>query len=393
MVSHEPDQAGQFRLHSARLRDRPPTHGANFLYYAREKIISVQSETPDTNILVWLPSPMGDAILCTPALRAVRERFKSSRITFLANPVVREILSPGVFNDEWIEHEEKDPLAISRLLRRHRFSHAILFKNSFASALAALLAGIPSRIGYAREKRGFLLTDRLQAPKLTSGRFEPRSMIDYYLAVASWLGAETTNRSLELPVAPGAGDSIRSRLPELAGTGGPVVVLVPGGAFGASKCWPSERFAQIADRLITDHNATVVISVAPEPAEKQIAQNICDSSEHTLINLGENPLSIGELKDLFSVADLVITNDTGPRHIAIALRRKVITLFGPNDPAWTETGYENETQIIGNVPCAPCSRPDCVKSRHICMQAITVDMVCNAAKELLEGGRGHRILA
>ena len=353
----------------------------------------MQSETPDTNVLVWLPSPMGDAVLCTPALRAVRERFRSSRITFLANPVVREMLSPGAFNDEWIENKENSTLAISARLRRHRFSRAILFKNSFASTLAVFLAGIPARIGYAREKRGFLLTEKVYAPKLSTGKFEPRSMIDYYLAIASRLGAETTNRNLEVPIAPETGESIRSKLPELAGAEGPVVVIVPGGAFGASKCWPGDRFAQTADRLISDHNATVVISVAPEPAERRIAQSICDSSRHKLINLAERPVSIGELKALFSVADLVITNDTGPRHIAIALQRKVVTLFGPNDPAWTDTRYENETQIIGNVPCAPCSKPDCVMSGHLCMQAITVDMVCNAAKELLEGGLGHRTLA
>lgn len=166
--------------------------------------------------------------------------------------------------------------------------------------------------------------------------------------------------------------------------GGPVVVLVPGGAFGPSKCWPSERFAQTADRLITNYNATVVISVGPDLFEKQIAGEICDSSRHKLINLAERPVNLDELKTLFSRADLVISNDTGPRHIAIALRRKVITLFGPNDPAWTDSDYENEIQIVGNVPCAPCQKPVCKKSRHLCMEAITVEMVCNAAKKLLE---------
>jgi heptosyltransferase-2 len=87
------------------------------------------------------------------------------------------------------------------------------------------------------------------------------------------------------------------------------------------------------------------------------------------------------------VADLVISNDTGPRHIAIALKRKVITLFGPNDPAWTDTGYENEIKIVGDAPCAPCTKPVCKMSEHLCMQAITVDMVCNAAEKLLKNKR------
>ena len=99
--------------------------------------------------------------------------------------------------------------------------------------------------------------------------------------------------------------------------------------------------------------------------------------------MAENPLTIGELKALFSIADLVITNDTGPRHIAIALRRNVITLFGPNDPAWTETGWKREIKIIGQADCAPCAKKKCKKRQHECMESITVDMVCEAAEKLL----------
>jgi heptosyltransferase-2 len=338
-------------------------------------------------ILVWLPSPLGDAILCTPALRALRRYFKSCKIFFFANPTVRQVLSPCNFNDEWLEQKNKNPLAIAKQFKEHKFTHAILFKNSFASALACLLAAIQTRTGYAREKRGFLLTDKLYPPKLPDGTFKPLSMIDYYLAIASWLGAETTDRNLELLVDPLKRESLKSKLPELFNCNNSIVILIPGGTFGPSKCWPPDRFAQTAEHLIDNYNAKVVLSVAPEPAERQIAEEICNSSKHKLINLGEKPLNLGELKALFSVADLVISNDTGPRHIAIALGRKVISLFGPNDPAWTDTGYENEIQIVGDVPCAPCRKPVCTKSEHFCMQAITVEMVCDAAKKLLEHKR------
>jgi len=332
---------------------------------------------------------MGDAILCTPALRAIREHFKSSKIWFLASSAVRETLSPSAFNDQWIELKVKNPLAVAAQLRARGFSHAILFKNSFASALAVFLAGIPARIGYAREKRGFLLTDKLHAARLPDGRFKPQSMIDYYLAISGLLGAEAVDRSLGLDVEPKATEDLKSKVPELTDARGPIVVIVPGGAFGPSKCWPDVRFAQTADWLITNYNATVIISVAPERTERQIAEDICDLSEHRLINLAERSLSLGELKALFCRADLVISNDTGPRHIAVALGRKVVTLFGPNDPAWTDTKCEDEIQIIGNVPCAPCSKPVCSQSEHLCMQVITVAMVCEAAKELLEGDRKH----
>ena len=343
-------------------------------------------------ILVWLPSPMGDAILCTPALRAIRKHFESGKIWFFAKPVVREFLSPSSFNDKWLEQTDKNPFMIAKKLKKHNFTHAILFKNSFASALSAHLAGIPSRIGYAREGRGFLLTDKLYPPKLPDGRYKPLSMIDYYLAIASRLGCSAADRKLHLLVDSQDEQRLCGKLPQILNPDNPIVIIVPGGAFGPSKCWPGDRFAQTADWLITSYNATVVISVAPQPVEKQIAEEICNSSRHRLINLAETPVSPGELKALFSTADLVISNDTGPRHIAIALGRKLISLFGPNNPAWTDTKYEGEIQIIGNVPCAPCTKPTCKKREHLCMQAITVEMVCNAARELLEDSRRQAMI-
>jgi heptosyltransferase-2 len=354
----------------------------------------MQYEMRDTRaeILVWLPSPMGDAILCTPALRAISQHFKSCRIWLLAEPVVREVLSPSNFNNEWLTPRCKNPFSIAKLLKKHKFTHAVLFKNSFASALTVFLAGIPSRIGYARQGRGFLLTEKLYPSKLSTGKFKPLSMIDYYLDIASRLGAQAVSRSLELLVEPKCDYNLKTKLPELDKASGPVVILVPGGAFGPSKCWPSERFAQTADWLIANYNAAVVVSVSPDPSEKKIGSEICDASRNKLINLSEKNINLGELKTLFSRASLVITNDTGPRHIAIALQRKVVTLFGPNDPTWTETNYESEIQIVGNVPCAPCTKPLCKKNQHLCMQAITVEMVCNAAKQLFSNNRKQAIV-
>lgn len=345
----------------------------------------------DENILVWLPSPMGDAILCTPALRALRQAFKNGKITFLANDVVRQILSGCRFCDSWLTLESNNPFKIAKQLRSNKFTYAILFKNSFASALAALLARIPSRIGYVREKRGFLLTEKLYPSRLADGEFEPKPMVDYYLAIASWLGADTSDKSLELAVEAQALEKLKIKLPEVAESKGPVVILVPGGAFGPSKCWPGERFAKTADWMIDNFNATVVVSVSPVVAEKKIADEICNLSKNNIINLAEKPLNLNELKALFSIADMVITNDTGPRHIGIALKRKIVTLFGPNDPVWTDTDYENEIQIVGQTECAPCRKPICEKDEHLCMEAITVEMVCQAAKKLLENNRNQRI--
>jgi len=303
---------------------------------------------------------MGDAILCIPALRAIRDHFRPARITFLARPVVREVLSPCSFNDAWLEHQGKNPFCVAKLLKARRFTHAILFKNSFGSAFAACVAKIPARVGYAREGRSLFLTNKLYPPKLSDGRFKPVSMIDYYLQIASAQGAESTERTIQLRVDRRAESSLAEKLPQLFQT-----------------------YVQIADWLVEKYNATVVICVTTEPVEKHIAEQICGLSRYELLSLAENPLTVGELKALFARADLVVTNDTGPRHIAMALGRRLITLFGPNDPAWTQTGYENEIQIIGNAPCAPCQKPKCKMNEHLCMEAIKVEMVRNAAEKLL----------
>ena len=334
---------------------------------------------------------MGDAILCTPALRAVRQHLQSSKISFLANPVVQQVLSPCDFNDYWLgslNAKDQNPFAVAKKLRPYEFTQAILFKNSFACALAVFLAGIPTRIGYAREGRGPLLSERLYPPKTTNGKFKPVSMIDYYLAIAGWIGADTDEAIPQLPVDPADERRLHAKLPALGTAAGPIVILVPGGAFGSSKCWPADRFAKTADWLIDNYNTTVVICVAPNPTEKQIAERICAASKNTLVSLAQRPLSLGQLKALFASADLVISNDTGPRHIAIALKRKVVTLFGPNNPAWTNTNYDAEVQIAANVDCAPCQKARCKKPSHLCMEVITTDMVCNAAAEVLDNLQG-----
>lgn len=340
----------------------------------------------DHRIVVYLPSPLGDAVLCTPALRAIRGHFAKTPITFLARPAIRAVLSPSPFNDAWIELSGGNPLVTARRLSQYGFTEAILLKNSFGSAFMTFLARVPRRIGYARDGRGWLLTERLRPARASDGGYRPLSMVDYYLAIASRLGADTSRRDPELHVDPRDIETTRVQLPEVFESNGPVVILVPGGAFGPSKCWPGERFAETADRLIETCGATVVLSVAANTFERQIAGRIACAARHPLINLGDRPVSIGQLKALFSRADLVIANDTGPRHIAIALRRKVITLFGPNDPAWTDTGYSGEVWIVGQAPCAPCRKPKCRETGHPCMQNITTAQVCDAARAFLRTG-------
>ncbi len=342
---------------------------------------------PPKKMLIWLPSPLGDAICATPALRAFRERFADSRITFLAAPFTQAILSPTPFADAWLT-PQKGLLPLVRQLRAGRFDAAILLKNSFGSVLTVVLAGIPQRVGYARDGRSLLLTDGLK-PSREKGRFQIVSSVDYYLNLAAFLGGMPQSRLPELEVAEADKIAAAGKLPTLFTPNKPLVVIVPGGAFGPSKLWPYARFGACAEAIVEKYNANVVLSVAPTAAEMQAADSIAAHCRHPLVNLAKTPLSGGQLKALFARADLVLTNDTGPRHIAIALRRKIVTLFGPNNPARTHTGYADEIRIIGKGDCVPCDKPECKAAEHYCMQSITVDQVLDAVHTQMAGGRGE----
>ena len=334
-------------------------------------------------VLIWLPSPLGDAVMATPALRGFRSLFPDASITFLGPAFTRQILSPSPFCDDWIDLEKSFWKNVKQL-KAGNFDTTIVLKNSFGPALALRLAGISRRIGYARDGRYFLLTDRISPLQNNDGAFQPTPMINYYLKIADYLGSCTDNKKTKLSVDPKDTEAVLAILPQLKSRTGPLVIIVPGGAFGPSKLWPIERYVELTDTLYEIFGATVVLSVAPVKEECLIAESICHQATSEPINLGMTSLNGGQLKALYSLADLVITNDTGPRHIAIALDKDIITLFGPNNPQWTESGHDKEVQIIGKAPCVPCDKPVCKQSQHLCMESISVDKVFEAAANFLK---------
>ena len=334
-------------------------------------------------LLIWLPSPLGDAIMATPALRAFRSNLPETSITFLAPAFTRQILSPSPFCNDWLEPKSGFAENLKQL-KSGAFDTLVLLKNSFGSALTARLAGIDRRIGYARDGRSLLLTDRIRPLRDNQGQFVPLPMIDYYLEIASFLGMHIDAKKTELSYTAEHRESMLSKLPVLKDAPKPLIILVPGGAFGPSKLWLTERYAELADRLHQTYGATILISVAPVQKEIDIAEAIREKAKSEIINLGSTSLNGGQLKALFGSADLVITNDTGPRHIAIALDKPVVSLFGPNNPQWTQSGHDKEIQIIGKAPCVPCDKPVCKQNQHLCMESITVDRVFHEAAKLLK---------
>jgi heptosyltransferase-2 len=338
------------------------------------------------NVLIVAPNWVGDLVLATATLRAIRRGLADgARLSILARANLLDVLEGCPWFDEviaWPKRADGRRIgvwAMARQLRRHRFDTVVLMPNSFRSGVLAWLARIPRRLGYARDGRSLFLTDRVR-PVKGGRRFLPESMTTYYARLAEAIGCPVDDPRLELFVT----DADRAAVDQLLGDGpadGPLVVLNPGGAFGTSKYWPADRYGQLADRLLSRFGGRVVISGAP--SESAVLGRVADAMERPAINLADSPIRLSAVRELIRRADLLVTNDTGPRHFAVALGTPVVTLFGSTDPAWTETHCEHERQVRLDLECSPCQQPTCPLGHHNCMRMMTVERVEEVAVELL----------
>jgi heptosyltransferase-2 len=334
--------------------------------------------------------------MATPALRAIRERFGDARLGFVGRPFVRGLVGGSQWCDEFLEWEPKrrgSKLAalfgLASELRKRSYECSVLLTNSFRSALLVRLAGIRRRVGYSRDGRGWLLTDRLAVPTV-EGRLVPTPMVVYYGGLAERLGCPPPGDRLVLCTSESDERAISERLAGLGiGEHYPLVVIAPGASFGASKLWLPERFAELGDRLVRQRNAAVVISCAP--GEQEIARRIGMLMKKRAHVLDDPVTTLGEFASLIRRCDLLVNNDTGPRHMAKAFGRSVVTVFGPTHPGWTDTNYPWERKVSIPVDCGPCQQKVCPLGHLKCMTGVTVDMVESACNELLDAGRDEGV--
>lgn len=370
---------------------------------------SDQTSGDPRSMLVVVPTWVGDFVMATPTLRALRGRFAASHITYLAEPNLRELIEGATWMDDvatWPEKTVRSPLHKAYRdfawdLRRRRFDWAVLLPNSFRAALVAYWVGARRRIGYDRDGRGFLLTDRVpvknrrgsatvnfghrEPPKLPvkPSRFVPMPMVEYYADLAEALGCPRPGHNLTLATTADADAAVARRLVSLdIGDRRPLVVISPGAKFGASKCWPPERFAAVADRLVDERGASVVVTCGP--GEEPLAQSIGRSMNRQGFVMDEPRLTLGELKSLVRRSDLLLCNDTGPRHFAKAFGVPVVTVFGPTHPEWTHTDYPHERIVRVDVDCGPCQQKACPLGHLDCLMAVSVDAVFDAAAALID---------
>ena len=342
---------------------------------------------------LFLPNWIGDAVMATPAMRAIRSHFSHSEIVAVLRPYVADVIAGLDLADRVLAFDPRGSdramrgRQILQTLRRERLDLAVLFPNSLRTAGMVWLAGAKRRVGIARDGRSLLLTDAIP-PK---SRKRPHPVIDEYLRIAAHLGCTGLTRNMELAVLPQDEAQLHAfwKRHERSLPGRGVVCLNPGGAFGSSKHWPNEHFALLARRIAREKNKTVLVLCGP--AERIEARAIVKmAADPHVVTAADGPLSLGFTKAAVRSAELLVTTDSGPRHFAPPFGVRVVTLFGPTHIAWSETFYVRAAHVQLKVDCGPCQERECPLVHHRCMRDLSVERVFSAACDALEGANERR---
>lgn len=335
-------------------------------------------------ILVRAPNWVGDLVMATPALRALRAAYPTAEITVEARPYLRELVEPLPSVDGFV------PCGGSRLaelrlrvrgLKAACFDWALVMPDSVSAVLGPFFARIPRRVGYTRDLlRRSLCTEWLAQPTENGVRV-PISMIERYLAITRHVGCPDQGDAMEVPVTAAARQAVAARL-AASGLGEERLLLaVPGASYGSSKLWPPEHFAAACDEIAHAHGLRTVL--APGPGEEAVASSLLEHARTGGTLFTDPVLSLGELAALTARATLVLSNDTGPRQIAVAFGIPTVVLMGPTDPRYTQHHLDLQRVLREPVECSPCGKKRCPID-HRCMTRLAPARAARAADELLQ---------
>lgn len=337
-------------------------------------------------ILVRCNNWIGDVVLSTPALRALRAHFPKAEISVLAKPWVIPILKHNSDIDRILVYDAggrhrglRGICRLGRDLRAQQFDAAFLFQRAFEAAWIARIGRIPVRVGYRTDGRGWLLTHAV--PISREGLLVPR--VEHNLGLLKAVGIPAASR--ELALAPGTSDLARARA-RLEGLGigmdDRLFGLSPGATFGSAKRWPAERFAAAAEALAEPGRSRGIVFGGP--AEKAIGEEVVrKAAKANLVNLAGNT-DLEEAVALIGLCGLFLTNDSGLMHVAAALDVPLVAVFGPTDPRTTAPWSRRHVLVRKeDVCCSPCLKRECDRD-HRCMTWITVEDVRFALSDLQE---------
>ena len=326
--------------------------------------------------LVVMPNWVGDCVMALPVLDALAAAQR--RLVLLARPHLAPLLrlSPAV--GEVLERSADDAETIARL-REAGLHEAVVLPNSIRSAWLPYQAGIPWRWGYHAGARGPLLR-----PPVSRGRGRRPQVEDYRELLAALEAPPPPSWVPRLPRSPallaaGAERLARARLP----ASGPLVGLTPGAEWGPSKRWPWRRFAELARELRRAvPGVRIAILVGPKGKELWAGVRVHEESGKLHPVIGPD-LDLAGLAGVLAHLDLLITNDSGPMHVAAALGVRCLALFGPTDPRRTAPAGDGHRVLATGIWCSPCFSRRCPLLHHRCMREIGVATVTQAAAEML----------
>ena len=373
----------------------------------------MNTETPG-HILIRGVNWLGDAVMTTPAVLRLRERFPEARIT---------LLCPEKLQDLWVSHPAVDAVrtfkageglgSVAHGLRSIGADLAVVLPNSFRSALEVWWAGIPRRVGSGRFPRTLFLTDRVAADpgvvrmrkrteaevrRLTGSpgaRPTPRTVyptashqLHHYLRLVAPLGARPEPLPPSLTPPPAATRTMTDRLGIALGSGKPLVGLNAGAEYGPAKRWPLERFAEAARGLAQRTGCHFVLFGGK--ADQALAEDLSNRLQGLPVTSLAGATTLAELMAALALCRVVITNDTGPMHLAAALGVPVVTPFGSTSPELTGPGLPGDPRhhlLLGSASCAPCFLRQCPVDFR-CMDSIPADRVVSSALEVLSSRSG-----
>ncbi len=341
-----------------------------------------------SKILVRGTNWLGDAVMTIPALQRLRTSFPRAQITLLAPPRAAEVFTGFAAVDKILVYQRKEQgkrafLQVVQQLRRERFELALLFQNAFEAALLAFLGGAHIRIGYDTQGRGALLTHRLRRGAAHRNRHQIHDYLDLVAeAERVCLGSATIAEQNMIPALTASAVQRQAAVRFLP-PAGKLIALNVGATNSRAKCWPEDHFAALADRLVAQLNARIVLigtGSERENAARVMAQMQQPDAAHNLAGA----TSIAELIGLLANCDLLITNDTGPAHVGAALSIPTLTIFGPtNEFETAPLGLYSELIRADGIECARCMHRECPID-HRCMTRLTVEAVAQNAFSLLE---------
>lgn len=351
--------------------------------------LSMPPDMP-TRILIRGVNWVGDAVIAIPAMREIRTLFPKAHIALLVRPWVRDVYAGAEFIDEILEYDKerihRGPAGFGRLafdLKRRCFDMAILLQNAFEAALLGWCARIPRRVGYARDGRAPLLT----TPCRIDPAVRPIHQAYYYLGIlsaAGWIKRPWEDPSYIPRIQVGVRAEHRSAARAILRAAGvqereTVVGINPGAFYGPAKRWFPERFAEVADALIQQHAVRIVIFGGP--SDLRTAGEVAASMKRSPIILA-GKTTLGQLMGLIKECSLILTNDSGPMHLAAALDVPQVAIFGSTSEVATGPLSSNAAVVKHQVDCNPCFLKECPRDFR-CMKGVSTEMVLAAATNKL----------